>query len=79
MGMPYRGQAQNMAANFSIFSVIMELSAVLLKVLSCPVTGNSLVYDREANLLVNKKDGLSYPPLLMEYLSSLPQKQEKFN
>jgi len=39
----------------------MELSAVLLKVLSCPVTGNSLVYDREANLLVNKKDSLSYP------------------
>jgi uncharacterized protein len=61
MVMLYRGQAQNIAANFSIFSVIMELSAVLLKVLSCPVTGNSLVYDREANLLVNKKDGLSYP------------------
>ncbi|WHA06439.1 Trm112 family protein [Candidatus Megaera polyxenophila] len=39
----------------------MELSTGLLKVLSCPVTGNSLVYDREANLLVNKKDGLSYP------------------
>ena len=59
MVMPYRGQAQNIAANF--ISVIMELSTGLLNVLSCPVTGNSLVYDREANLLVNKKDGLSYP------------------
>ena len=59
MVMPYRGQVQNIAANF--ISVIMELSTGLLKVLSCPVTGNSLVYDREANLLVNKKDGLSYP------------------
>ena len=61
MVMPYRGQAQNIAANFSVVNVIMELSAVLLKVLSCPVTGNSLVYDREASLLVNKKDGLAYP------------------
>jgi uncharacterized protein YbaR (Trm112 family) len=61
MVMPYRGQAQNIAANLRMVSVIMELSAVLLKVLSCPVTGNSLVYDREDNLLVGKKDGLSYP------------------
>lgn len=48
----------------------MELSATLLKVLSCPVTGHSLVHEREAKLLVNKKDGLSYPvvdgiPLLL--------------
>ena len=61
MVMPYRGQAQNIAANFSIFNVIMELSTGLLKVLSCPVTGNSLVYNREASLLVNEKDGLAYP------------------
>ena len=39
----------------------MELSASLLKVLICPVTGNNLVYDREAKLLVNKKDGFAYP------------------
>ena len=76
MVMPYRGQAQNIAANF--ISVIMELSTGLLKVLSCPVTGNSLVYDREARLLVIKKMAFLIP-LLMEYLFSLPQKQEKFN
>ncbi len=61
MVMPYRGQAQNIAANFSVLSVIMELSTGLLKVLLYPVTGNSLSYDREASLLVNKKDGLAYP------------------
>ncbi len=48
----------------------MELSAALLKVLFCPVTGHRLVYEREAKLLVNKKDGLAYPvvdgiPLLL--------------
>jgi uncharacterized protein YbaR (Trm112 family) len=39
----------------------MDLSAALLKILVCPVKGNSLVYDREARLLINKKDGLAYP------------------
>jgi uncharacterized protein YbaR (Trm112 family) len=38
----------------------MDLSAALLKLLFCPVTGNSLVYDRKARLLINKKDGLAY-------------------
>jgi uncharacterized protein YbaR (Trm112 family) len=38
----------------------MDLSAALLKLLVCPVTGNSLVYDRKARLLINKKDGLAY-------------------
>jgi len=39
----------------------MDLSAALLKILVCPVTGNSLVYDRKARLLINKKNGLAYP------------------
>ena len=70
MVMPYLGQVPNIIANFSVIGVIMELSAALLKVLSCPVTGHSLVYEREAKLLVNKKDGLAYPvvdgiPLLL--------------
>lgn len=39
----------------------MDLSAALLKLLVCPVTGNSMVYDRKARLLINKKDGLAYP------------------
>ena len=39
----------------------MDLSAALLKILVCPVAGNSLVYDRKARLLINKKDGLAYP------------------
>jgi uncharacterized protein YbaR (Trm112 family) len=39
----------------------MELSIKLLTLLSCPITGNDLFYDREAKLLINKKDGLAYP------------------
>ena len=48
----------------------MALSSELLKLLLCPATGNSLFYDKEAGLLINKEDGLVYPiidviPLLL--------------
>lgn len=39
----------------------MQVSAALLDLISCPITGNKLVYDKEKNLLLNKKDGLAYP------------------
>jgi uncharacterized protein YbaR (Trm112 family) len=49
----------------------MELSTVLLEILSCPVTGEKLVYDKEAKILISKKAGLAYPvingiPLLLK-------------
>ena len=48
----------------------MKLSSKLLTLLSCPITGNKLTYDKEAQLLINQKDGLAYPivdgiPLLL--------------
>ena len=48
----------------------MRLSSELLKLLVCPATGNPLVYDQKVQLLINEKDGLSYPivdgiPLLL--------------
>jgi uncharacterized protein YbaR (Trm112 family) len=48
----------------------MKLSSQLLTLLVCPVTGNNLIYDKEAGLLINKKDKLVYPiidgiPLLL--------------
>ena len=48
----------------------MMLSFKLLKLLTCPKTGNPLVYDKKSKLLINEKDILSYPviegvPLLL--------------
>ena len=56
----------------------MDLSAALIKLLVCPVTGNSLVYDRKARLLINKKDGLAYQivdgiPILLVLASKSPK------
>lgn len=49
----------------------MEISSSLLELLSCPVTGGSLVYDKESRILISKKAGLAYPvvngiPLLLK-------------
>jgi len=49
----------------------MELSSSLLELLTCPVTGDKLVYDKEAQILISKKAGLAYPivngiPLLLK-------------
>lgn len=49
----------------------MEISSTLLSLVSCPITGNSLVYDQERKLLINEKDKLAYPvvdgvPLLLK-------------
>ena len=49
----------------------MEISTTLLELLSCPVTGDRLVYDKEAKILISKKAGLAYPvvngiPLLLK-------------
>lgn len=37
------------------------ISSELLKVLTCPVTGGSLKYDRENNELISEEAGLAYP------------------
>jgi hypothetical protein len=39
----------------------MELSSVLLKLLSCPLTGSELIYDRKNKELISEKAGLAYP------------------
>jgi hypothetical protein len=39
----------------------MELSSALLRLLSCPVSGNALEYDRTRNVLISRKAGLEYP------------------
>ena len=49
----------------------MELSTEFVALLSCPVTGDNLDYNRDEGLLLNKKAGLAYPiidgiPLLLE-------------
>jgi len=49
----------------------MELSSTLLELLSCPVTGEPLFYDRDAQLLISRKAGLAFPvvdgiPLLLK-------------
>lgn len=49
----------------------MELSSAFLALLSCPISGEKLKYDRERKILVNEKDGLMYPiidgiPLLLK-------------
>jgi uncharacterized protein YbaR (Trm112 family) len=49
----------------------MELSTDLLALLTCPVSGEALEYEREKNVLLSKKAGLIYPiiegiPLLLE-------------
>jgi uncharacterized protein YbaR (Trm112 family) len=49
----------------------MELSAEFLALLTSPVSGGALEYDREISVLLSKKAGLTYPivegiPLLLE-------------
>lgn len=49
----------------------MNLSAELLKLITCPVSGDNLEYDSDRNVLISKKAGLEYPvvngiPLLLE-------------
>lgn len=39
----------------------MELSSNLLRILVCPVTGGTLVYDRENKELISEAAGLVYP------------------
>jgi len=49
----------------------MELSTEFLALLTCPVSGCALEYDRKNSVLLSKKAGLTYPivegiPLLLE-------------
>ncbi len=49
----------------------MNLSAELLKLITCPVSGDNLEYDPVRKVLISKKAGLEYPvvngiPLLLE-------------
>jgi uncharacterized protein YbaR (Trm112 family) len=39
----------------------MKLSSELLKILICPVTSSSLVYDADAQELISHEAGLVYP------------------
>jgi uncharacterized protein YbaR (Trm112 family) len=39
----------------------MELSSALLKILVCPLTKASLIYDRDAEELISEAAGLAYP------------------
>ena len=39
----------------------MDLDPKLLEVLVCPVTKETLVYDREKQELISRKAGLAYP------------------
>jgi uncharacterized protein YbaR (Trm112 family) len=39
----------------------MQLSKVLMKILVCPVTKSSLIYDTETNELVSPTAALAYP------------------
>ena len=39
----------------------MEFSPNLLKVLSCPLSGSKLTYNKIDNELVSEKSGLAYP------------------
>lgn len=39
----------------------MELSTELLKILVCPLTKQSLIYDKEAGELLSEAAGLAYP------------------
>ena len=49
----------------------MKISEDLLSLLTCPVSGETLEYNREQNMLISKKANLAYPvidgiPLLLE-------------
>ncbi|CAN0601022.1 MAG: Trm112 family protein [Rickettsiaceae bacterium] len=49
----------------------MNLSAELLKIITCPVSGGKLEYDAKRNILISKEANLEYPvvngiPLLLE-------------
>ncbi len=39
----------------------IELTSNLLRLLTCPVTGDKLVYDRKNKELISEKAGLAYP------------------
>ena len=49
----------------------MNLSAELLKIITCPASGGKLEYDTKRNVLISKEANLEYPvingiPLLLE-------------
>lgn len=49
----------------------MNLSAELLKLITCPVSGGNLDYDAQREVLISKEANLEYPvvngiPLLLE-------------
>lgn len=49
----------------------MNLSAKLLKIITCPVSGGKLEYDAKRDVLISKEANLEYPvingiPLLLE-------------
>lgn len=55
-----------------------EIDPKLLEILVCPLTKDSLVWDREKNELISKKAGLAYPvkdgiPIM------LPEEARKIN
>ena len=59
----------------------MELSDEFVDLLSCPVSGGSLEYDRNRKILISKKAGIAYPivdgiPYLLE---SEAKKLSEFN
>lgn len=39
----------------------MELSSELVKILTCPVTGGKLIYDKKNKMLISESAGLMYP------------------
>jgi len=50
---------------------MQEISTVLLELLSCPVTGDKLTYDKINKLLISENAKLAYPimdgiPILLE-------------
>jgi uncharacterized protein len=50
---------------------MQEISTVLLELLSCPITGDKLVYDKINKLLISENAKLAYPivdgiPMLLE-------------
>lgn len=56
----------------------MELSSELVKILTCPVTGEKLIYDKKKKILISESAGLMYPiidgiPML------LPDKAKKIS
>ncbi len=56
----------------------MSLSSELLKILVCPITKQSLIYDEEYNELVSPKAGVSFP-IVDDIPIMLPDKAKKID